>query len=138
MVDFGRACCRRPLRTVAIYHRSRHVLLESVVPDQDGVSGVGRYLPLHDSQENRLLRRLAVCRGGGGLCFHGALDLGYFWRYFHRGRPSRPYLIMLVSLLIWLENLAPFSSLRSSAYAYPIVLALHVSAISLFGAMIAA
>jgi len=45
---------------------------------------------------------------------------------------------MLVSLLIWLENLAPFSSLRSSAYAYPIVLALHVSAISLFGALIVA
>jgi Family of unknown function (DUF6644) len=45
---------------------------------------------------------------------------------------------MLLSVLIWLENLAPFSSLRSSAYAYPIVLALHVSAISLFGAMIVA
>lgn len=45
---------------------------------------------------------------------------------------------MLVSLLIWLENLSPFSGLRGSAYAYPIVLALHVSAISLFGAMIVA
>jgi hypothetical protein len=45
---------------------------------------------------------------------------------------------MLLSFLIWLENLAPFSSLRSSAYAYPIVLALHLSAISLFGAMIVA
>ncbi|HUA18049.1 MAG TPA: DUF6644 family protein [Bryobacteraceae bacterium] len=40
--------------------------------------------------------------------------------------------------MIWLENLAPFSSLRSSGYAYPIVLALHVSAISLFGALIVA
>lgn len=45
---------------------------------------------------------------------------------------------MLITTLIWLENLPPFSSLRSSAYVYPIVLALHVSAISLFGAMIVA
>jgi uncharacterized protein DUF6644 len=45
---------------------------------------------------------------------------------------------MLLSFLIWLENLTPFSSLRSSAYVYPIVLALHLSAISLFGAMIVA
>jgi len=45
---------------------------------------------------------------------------------------------MLVSLLIWLENLAPFSALRSSAYTYPIILALHLCAISLFGAMIVA
>jgi hypothetical protein len=45
---------------------------------------------------------------------------------------------MLVPTLIRLENLALFSSLRSSAYVYPIVLALHLSAISLFGAMIVA
>jgi hypothetical protein len=45
---------------------------------------------------------------------------------------------MLVSLLIWLENLGPFSALRSSAYTYPIILALHLCAISLFGAMIVA
>lgn len=45
---------------------------------------------------------------------------------------------MVVSFLIWLENLAPFSSLRSSAYVYPVVLALHLTAISLFGAMIVA
>ena len=45
---------------------------------------------------------------------------------------------MLVSILIRLENLTPFSSLRSSAYVYPLVLALHLSAISLFGAMIVA
>jgi len=45
---------------------------------------------------------------------------------------------MLISFLIWLQNLQPFSDLRSSAYAYPIVLALHLSAISLFGAMIVA
>jgi hypothetical protein len=43
---------------------------------------------------------------------------------------------MLISLLIWLQNLEPFSDLRSSAYVYPVVLALHLSAISLFGAMI--
>jgi hypothetical protein len=45
---------------------------------------------------------------------------------------------MLVSFLIRLENLTLFSSLRSSAYVYPVVLALHLSAISLFGAMIVA
>ncbi len=45
---------------------------------------------------------------------------------------------MLVSALIWLENLAPFSSLRSSAYVYPVVLALHLTAISLFAATIVA
>lgn len=45
---------------------------------------------------------------------------------------------MLISVLIWLQNLEPFSDLRSSAYAYPVVLALHLSAISLFGAMIVA
>ena len=55
--------------------------------------------------------------------------------------PSFPLVLfkgMLVSLLIRLENLALFSSLRSSAYVYPVVLALHLSAISLFGAMIVA
>lgn len=45
---------------------------------------------------------------------------------------------MLISFLIWLENLAWFSSFRSSAYVYPVVLALHLTAISLFGAMIVA
>ncbi|MGA2882403.1 MAG: DUF6644 family protein [Bryobacteraceae bacterium] len=45
---------------------------------------------------------------------------------------------MVVSFLIWLENLAPFSGLRSSAYVYPVVLALHLSAISLFAATIVA
>ncbi len=45
---------------------------------------------------------------------------------------------MVISLLIWLENLTPFSNLRSSAYIYPVILALHLSAISLFGATIVA
>jgi hypothetical protein len=45
---------------------------------------------------------------------------------------------MILAFLIWLENLTLFSSLRSSAYAYPVVLALHLTAISLFGAMIVA
>ena len=45
---------------------------------------------------------------------------------------------MVISLLIWLENLTPFSDLRSSAYLYPVILALHLSAISLFGATIVA
>jgi hypothetical protein len=45
---------------------------------------------------------------------------------------------MLISFLIWLQNLQAFSDLRSSAYVYPVVLALHLSAISLFGAMIVA
>lgn len=45
---------------------------------------------------------------------------------------------MLLPLLIRLENLAWFSDLRSSAYVYPVVLALHLTAISWFGAMIVA
>src|SRR5580698_3076642 len=45
---------------------------------------------------------------------------------------------MVITFLIWLENLAPFSGLRSSAYVYPLLLALHLSAISLFGATIVA
>jgi uncharacterized membrane protein len=45
---------------------------------------------------------------------------------------------MLLSMLIRLENLAGFSALRSSAYVYPVVLALHLTAISWFGAMIVA
>ncbi len=44
----------------------------------------------------------------------------------------------MTPFLIWLENLTPFSSLRSSAYVYPVILALHLSAISLFGATIVA
>jgi hypothetical protein len=45
---------------------------------------------------------------------------------------------MLISFLIWLQNLEPFVDLRSSAYVYPVVLALHLSAISVFCAMIVA
>ena len=45
---------------------------------------------------------------------------------------------MLIWVLIWLENLPWFSSLRSSAYVYPIVLALHLTAISLFAGAIVA
>lgn len=45
---------------------------------------------------------------------------------------------MVITFLIWLENLPPFSGLRSSAYVYPLLLALHLSAVSLFGATIVA
>ncbi len=43
---------------------------------------------------------------------------------------------MLLSLAIWVENLGFFAFLRSSSYVYPTILALHLCAISLFGAMI--
>jgi len=43
---------------------------------------------------------------------------------------------MLLSLAEWVQNLGFFSDLRGSAYEYPILLALHLSFISLFGAMI--
>ena len=43
---------------------------------------------------------------------------------------------MILQLLQWLQNLEFFSDLRSSAYAYPVVLALHLCAISLFAGMI--
>src|ERR1019366_3174901 len=45
---------------------------------------------------------------------------------------------MLVSFAIWIQNLEFFSYLRSSGYAFPSILALHLCAISLFGAMIVA
>src|SRR5215469_14101804 len=43
---------------------------------------------------------------------------------------------MLLPLLQWIQNTGVFVSLRSSAYLYPVILALHLSAISLFGGMI--
>jgi uncharacterized membrane protein len=45
---------------------------------------------------------------------------------------------MLLSLAIWIQNLQFFTYLRSSGEVYPAILALHLSAISLFGAMIVA
>jgi len=45
---------------------------------------------------------------------------------------------MLLSFVIWLENLAWFSDLRSSAYLYPTILALHLTAIALFAGLIVA
>jgi hypothetical protein len=43
---------------------------------------------------------------------------------------------MLLTLLQWVQNSGVFVYLRSSAYLYPIILAFHLSAISLFGGMI--
>ena len=43
---------------------------------------------------------------------------------------------MLLALLQWIQNTSVFVYLRSSAYLYPVILALHLSAISLFGGMI--
>jgi hypothetical protein len=43
---------------------------------------------------------------------------------------------MLLTLLQWIQNTGFFVYLRSSAYLYPVILALHLSAISLFSAMI--
>ncbi|HLK51533.1 MAG TPA: DUF6644 family protein [Bryobacteraceae bacterium] len=43
---------------------------------------------------------------------------------------------MLLALLQWIQNTGVFAYLRSSAYLYPVILALHLSAISLFGGMI--
>jgi hypothetical protein len=43
---------------------------------------------------------------------------------------------VLLSILIRLQNLTWFSNFRSSAYVYPVVLALHLTAISWFGAMV--
>lgn len=45
---------------------------------------------------------------------------------------------MLLSILIRLENLAWFSELRSSGYVYPVVLALHLTAISWFAGTVVA
>jgi hypothetical protein len=43
---------------------------------------------------------------------------------------------MLLALSQWIQNVSFFVYLRSSAYLYPIILALHLCAISLFGGMI--
>jgi len=43
---------------------------------------------------------------------------------------------MLLTLVQWIQNTGMFVYLRSSAYLYPMILALHLSAISLFGGMI--
>jgi hypothetical protein len=43
---------------------------------------------------------------------------------------------MLLTLLQWIQNSGVFVYLRSSAYLYPVILALHVSSISLFGGLI--
>jgi uncharacterized membrane protein len=45
---------------------------------------------------------------------------------------------MLLSLAIWIQNLPFFVYLRSSGETFPTILALHLCAISLFGAMIVA
>jgi hypothetical protein len=42
----------------------------------------------------------------------------------------------MLPLLQWVQNTPVFSDLRASAYAYPVILALHLCAISLFGGMI--
>ena len=49
--------------------------------------------------------------------------------------PSKP---MILSFLEWLQNVPFFAELRGSAYAYPIVLALHLTFISLFAGMLLA
>jgi hypothetical protein len=43
---------------------------------------------------------------------------------------------MLLTLLEWIQNTQVFVDLRSSGYVYPVILAFHLSAISLFGGMI--
>jgi len=43
---------------------------------------------------------------------------------------------MLLTLLQWIQNTDLFVYLRSSAYLYPVILAGHLSTISLFGGMI--
>ena len=43
---------------------------------------------------------------------------------------------MLTSILSWLQNTDFFSHIRNSAYAYPILLSLHMVALAFFGGMI--
>ena len=43
---------------------------------------------------------------------------------------------MLLSFVRWVENISPFSDLRGSTTAYPVILSLHLVAMALFGAMI--
>jgi hypothetical protein len=43
---------------------------------------------------------------------------------------------MLLSLALWIQGTEFFTYLRGSAYAYPVVLSLHMVALALFGGMI--
>ncbi len=43
---------------------------------------------------------------------------------------------MLLTSVQWIQNTGMFVYLRSSAYLYPVILAFHLSAISVFGGMI--
>lgn len=43
---------------------------------------------------------------------------------------------MLLSFVLWLQDTELFSALRFSIFVYPLVLTLHVAAISLFGGLI--
>src|SRR5579863_8458250 len=50
--------------------------------------------------------------------------------------PSQQDLTMLGSLFKWLEMTGLFTHLRDSAYAYPVLLSLHMVALAFFGGMI--
>ena len=43
---------------------------------------------------------------------------------------------MLIDIAIWVQNLGVFADLRSSAYAYPVLLSLHLVGLGMFGGMI--
>jgi len=43
---------------------------------------------------------------------------------------------MLINLAIWVQNLSFFADLRSSGYTYPVLLALHLVGLAMFGGMI--
>lgn len=44
----------------------------------------------------------------------------------------------MISFAIWMQNLPLFAAVRDSPYAYPIILTLHLTFISLFAAMVLA
>ena len=78
-------------------------------------------------------------RQAGGVRLSGVMGLDYFWRDLHRVGSARAWPradSMLLSLAQWVENLPPFAALRAASYPYPIVLALHLTAISLFAGAI--
>src|SRR5271165_3393444 len=89
MVDFWWSPRSRVFRALDILHRSRHVLLELVIPDQDGVFGVSHHFQLHDPQTSGL-SPMGAWRGSA-RCVRLANPLGvsYLWRDLHCRHPYR-------------------------------------------------
>src|SRR5580658_7555789 len=67
----------------------------------------------------------------GGRAVRGDLH-----RIHRRYAPHQQELIMFVPFFMWLQETNFCSYIRESAYAYPVILSLHMVALAFFGGMI--